>query len=399
MAIGDKGQDSSGKGGAFGMASKLMSFGKDMPNEIASALATGPIGVALTAVTKIGETVVEIMTKLMQVIIDSSPYLQGVLKLIDKMFKLVLMPVGNMIAKILLPLALKMATKTMAVMQKYANADPSDLMNAASDGFTVITDSIGEMIGAILFKVLVPLFSGLIQGLVQGIGQIFGGSGGNTTFQNPFGSTSDDFSKLMSTGTKGMGDVMSQFGLTLQTGNKLAGSSTTELATVLYGGSSGIADGFQSVNSVLAIGSTGALNSLSNYNIANAGFLKVINTTTSAFGDLIPELQLFKKQLDLNIDTTTGTTSSSGTAGSTKTTGGWDWWQWGLAIAGGLATIPVLAAINEPLGGKRQTTKTSGQTVVVNNNFNGDTYGYDDFVKKTVQAYGSTVSSYRGTLG
>jgi hypothetical protein len=382
--------------GMEGLESTLSSLAGDM----AAGMAGGPIGIAVTAIMKIGEVIVQLMTKLVNMIIDSSPYLQGVLKIIDKMFKLVLMPVGNMIARILLPLAVKMANKTMALLQKYSNAGPEEMINAASDGFTVIIDSMVEMIGTVLGKALWPL----IVGGVKALGNIL--TGQSPDYNSPYSSATSDLESLLGSSSSVLSSTMDQFGLTILTGNKMVQSSTGELATVIYSGASSIEDGFQSNSNVLAIGTTGALNSLNAYNIANAGMVTVVNTTTASFANL----NLAISQLaDLIQETLPEETPEP----EKKSGGGWNPLQW---LAFGMS--PVLAsgymlATGEPLGGKgsafdrrwlgnsstvdiSNNSNTNSGTGTVNVTFNGDVYGMDDFdskVQKSVSKYSNRTGS------
>lgn len=78
----------------------------------------------MKGMTGVLEGIMQVVSKLFSAIIDASPMLQGVLKIVDKMFKMILMPIGNLIARLLLPIAIKMANKTMQFLSKFGNAGP-----------------------------------------------------------------------------------------------------------------------------------------------------------------------------------------------------------------------------------------------------------------------------------
>lgn len=362
---------------------------KTLPADISKGISAGPIGLMVTGIAKIGESMVEMLTKIMQLVIESSPYLQGVLKIIDKMFKLVLMPIGNMIAKLLLPLAIKMANKTIAVMEKYANAGPEEMGQAAADSFSVITESLIEMAAVILVKALAPMFTGMVTGIVNGIGQFFGGGGGTVDYMSGLKSATDDLTSIMGKSAVGTSSVIDQFGLTVSTGNKAVGTSTSELATVMYHGADSIEDGFQSSTTAIAIGSTKALGFLDQYNIANAGMLTVIDTTTTTFDSLNESLNVFKTQMNQ----TTNNAQNNNVGTTTTTSKGWDWWQWGLAIGavaaapftGGLSLAGLagyeIATQDNPFGNSKTTqAKASGGTPS-NINFYGNIYDKTDITQ------------------
>ena len=129
----------------------------------------------------------------------------------------------------------------------------------------------------------------------------------------------DDLNDLLGESANQTASVLDQFGLTVTTGNQAVGSSTSNLATVMYSGADSIADGFQSSTSAIAIGSTQALGYLDNYNIANAGLVTTINTTTTAFSTLNDALNAYKTQ------TTQATNNAQNNNGDPRTVVGTDW--------------------------------------------------------------------------
>jgi hypothetical protein len=121
------------------------------------------------------EGIFQVVTKLFNAIMDSSPLLSGVLKIVDKMFRLVLMPVGNMIGRLLLPIVINMAKKTMNLLSKYANAGPDQIGDMLTEGLTIAIESITDMLSIVLTKVLWPVLTALGQSILNGIAHILSG--------------------------------------------------------------------------------------------------------------------------------------------------------------------------------------------------------------------------------
>lgn len=298
---------------------------------------------ALQGIQGVLDGIFQLMAKLFNAIIDSSPLLQGVLKIVDKMFKLVLMPIGNLIGKILMPIAINMAKKTMNMMSKFGNAGPSSISDMMAEGMDIASSALAEMVGAVLFKVLPPIFGGLLKALpvaiyngllgifknLPGIGRFFQGAG-----EIPFVDTmSSAFEDLKSTlfgeinesplleSIKGIEQATDQFGMTIQTANTLLtgtvateadntlnvfddGATTigmgfgnlnngvmsgaNESATIMYAGAADIASGFQSVTDAIAVGTANALVEMdTEFNGFNAGMMEKLDTVKEPFDETV----------------------------------------------------------------------------------------------------------------
>jgi hypothetical protein len=379
------------------------------------------------------EGIFQVVTKLFTAIIDASPLLSGVLKIIDKMFRLVLMPIGNIIGRLLLPIVMQMAKKTMNLLSKYANAGPEQIGDMLTEGLTIAIESITDMLSIVLTKVLWPVLTALGQSILNGIAHILsGGLLGNemtvqpdttTQLTNLFG---DSLTDLTST-AQGFGNVINTFGLTIQTGNRIAGNGFSELATAFYSGNADIANGFQSVHNVLVVGSTKAIETFAGeFNTSSAGLVTTIDTTKIAFGELITKVNDFAEAL------VTNRSGDYRQPPATKTETNW-LGVLATAIAGPISLVG--AAVNQltdksghgfenfyrnvlttqvPIAGGGIVTRptnaligeagpeaiiplskygsTGGQSINVH--FHGDVYGMDDFERKVE----NTVSRYSGRV-
>ena len=384
----------------------------------------------LKGVSGILEGIMNVVSKMFSSIIDASPMLQGVLKIVDKMFKMILMPIGNMIARLLLPVAIKMANKTMQFLSKFGNAGPDQLEEMMEAGMTIALDSFIEMIGVILTKVLVPIFKGLASAIVNAIKGIFGRGSEEDYGASQFSFGAEDISLLMGGASEGFVNVIDQFGMTVQTGNKEIGTSQTELATVFYTGAVDIANGFQSLHDVLAIGTPGILSKFENeFNTAAAGVYTSIDTLKESFGTLSDFLDQFvidhteqeeeeaattkkNKWFDITspIVKTIYSVDRGYNIGGGKRRDMSELTEEELYYAryplsgykqfanGGLATKPTKAIIGEsgpeaviPLN---KLKGNGGQNIEIH--INGDIYGMDDFNRKIEQAVGKYSSKLRG---
>lgn len=380
----------------------------------------------LTSITKgisgVIDGIFQVIGKLFNAIMDASPLLQGMLKIISKMFMLVLMPIGNMIGRLLMPVVIKMANKTMALLSKFGNAGPDQMQDVMAAGMTIALQSMIEMLQVVLKQVLVPL----IAGIVQAIGAVlFGGNveGADTTAASKM--ISGDLSDLMGAATGGFGDVINQFGLTVQTGNRIAGNSFAESATAFYTGNMDIASGFQATAEILVIGSTKAIKEFSKaFDTSKTELITIIDTLQLPFKNL-------KQWIDINFPTQTAKVETP------SETGGKREMDWGRFLLGALApALSIGAMLTKPketsewfTSGQgtepetKYTPKAKGGIVTrptrilageagaeaiiplskaggavggntVNVHFHGDVYGMDDFerkVEKTVNKYGGKV--------
>lgn len=402
-------------------AMDMMSGGFDMLNG------------AMKGITGVLEATFQVISKLMNVIIDASPMLQGVLKIVDKMFKMILMPIGNMIARLLMPMVIKMANKTMQFLNKFGNAGPDQLEEMMTAGMTIALDSFIEMIGVILTKVLVPI----LKGMVSAIFNIFAKWLHWGTKEEDYGgysSVSEDLSQLLGSSAGGVASIIDQFGMTVQTGNKEIGTSQTELATIFYTGAVDIANGFQSLHEVLAIGTPKILGRFeTEFNTAAAGVYTSINTLSTSFADLADYLDQFHTYDE------SGEGSDEDGGGRKKTEKWYNWLVGAYHVAqgkgkgndaelkmgremqkgyvyskkeqdaasergffpmarGGLVTRPTKALIGEagpeaviPLNKMRGN---GGQSIDIH--IHGDIYGMDDLDKKIEKSIGKYSSRIRG---
>jgi hypothetical protein len=382
------------------------------------------------------EGIFQVVSKLMNSIIDASPMLQGVLKIVDKMFKMILLPIGNLIARLLLPIAIKMANKTMQFLSKYGNAGPDKLEEMMSSGMSIALDSFTDMIGVILTKVMVPILKGLISAVFNILVKLLHAPFAQRKEDyGSYSSVSEDLSTLLGNSATGAASIITQFGMTVQTGNKEIGTSQTELATIFYSGATDIANGFQSLHTVLAIGTPKILAKFeTDFNTAAAGVYTSINTLGTSFQNLIDYLDQFD-QGDEEEEPPAETTER----GKTKA-----WYNWlvgayhyaegsmkgnkeesymgarmqqGYVYSneeqnerssshytarpmanGGIINRPVNALMGEngpeaviPL---TKANGIGGQTVHVH--IEGDIYGMDDFERKVEKAVGKYSSKIRG---
>lgn len=378
----------------------------------AGATALSAIGGTLKGISGIVEGIFQIVGKLTEMIVESSPMLQGVLKILDKMFKLVLMPIGNLIGRLLLPIAIKMAQKTMAFLTKYGNVGPDQLGDALTEGLTIAIQSIIDVLSVVLTKVLWPVLSALGQSIINGIAYVFGLA--EKPAEPGFGDLGTqlglkDISNNLNKSFGVAGSVINTFGMTIQTGNKMIGTGFSDSAMIIYKGGSDIANGFQSNMQVWQIGTTKMLKKLdAELNVANAGLVITIDTLKIPFQNLIDYLNTIIPTLPPPTGQTTSTTPAP------EKKGGWEWWQWALAMTNPVPTIGYMLATGEPLGGQRMaeggivsrpTTAMIGEAgpeavVPLNRSsdytaqpdihvhFHGDVYGMNDFEKQVEKAVG-----------
>jgi hypothetical protein len=409
-----KGKDSTGGGGLGGIAESMT---------------------AMTNITKglsgVVDGIFQVIGKLFNAIMDASPLLSGVLKIVDKMFRLILMPIGNMIARLLLPMAINMAKKTMAFLSKYGNAGPEKIGDALTEGLTMALESIVDMLSVVMTKVLWPVLTALGQAIVNGIAYVLsGGLLGSNKAVAEYAPGEDygnmiqkDVTDLLGIAGTGFGNAVDQFGLTLQTGNRIAGNSFSELATAFYYGSSDIANGFQSVHDVLIIGTTKAIEKFGDtFNLSGAGMVTVINTVTESFKKLIPHVEAAITTFVENSGNNAQTTTTGPETAPHKMEGG-AWAQiyilehmqmehpeWGYdaktkqfvkkMARGGIITHPtnILAgeAGPEAIIPLNKSGAVGGQTIHVH--FHGDIYGMDDFERQVQAIVGKYSGRVRGAI-
>jgi hypothetical protein len=407
------------------------------PSDLATSEGGGGLGAisesmtALTQVTKgisgVVEGIFQVIGKLFNAIIDASPLLQGVLKIIDKMFKLVLMPIGNMIGRLLLPYVIKMARKTTEYLSKFGNAGPEQMGEILTEGLTMALESLGEMLAVVFSKVLWPVITALGQSIINAIQWLFtGGLAGSLAAPGydenaARAEIGKDVNALLGAAATGIAGVIDTFGFTVQTGNRIMGNSFAETSIAMYRGTADIANGFQSVHDVLVVGSTKAIQQFAaDFHLAGAGLVTVLDTIRDP-------IELLVEKLKGIIDTVPEPPPKDG--GGKEEKKGINWLKalltmpiyvasmlpksdedkkketerWvdylskpGLFQSGGIVTRPTNAIIGEagpeaiiPLN---RAGAMGGQPIHIH--FHGDVYGMDDFerkVEKTVSKYGGRV--------
>lgn len=322
--------------------------------ETASAVMGGPVSLLVAGLSKIGEGILSTLTKIMTTIIDSSPYLQGILKIIDKMFKLVLMPIGNIIARILTPLAIKMATKAVKMFDAYSSTDPDKLMATATSGFSLALDSMIEMMSVVLTKVLVPIIGAGLSALGTVIWNAIQGKSTTVNLESPELSTQSDMQDLMGMSATSLYSLVDQFGLAISTGNGVMTDATGDLSTVFYNGASSIEDGFQATTKAVIVGGENLSGTMGGLTASSSSLIGNINTTVSSFIDLNTTLNEVSSTIS-SVFSPTGISRS--------------------------VTLP------EALSTKSSSNKTSSNSTV-NVNFYGDVYGMDDFNTRVKNSVG-----------
>ncbi len=170
-------------GGGFGLAdlggmlkgdmSKLAGGGAAMGAGAGAAgalgAAAGPL-MAIFALVEIGKTNIEIMQKMFSFLVESSPMLQGAMKMIHKAIMLFLMPIGNLIAQLLMPLArnaMETAVKTFQQSGTYAQDGKSMIQQITM----TIADALQTMV-PVLIDILIQVIPPVLIGVGAAIGKI-----------------------------------------------------------------------------------------------------------------------------------------------------------------------------------------------------------------------------------
>lgn len=407
------------------------------------AVATGIEGLASISkgILGVAEAMFNVVGKMANAVIDAAPLLQGVLKIVDKMFKIILLPIGQLLGKILLPYVIKMAKESVKLFQKYSNAGPDKMADMVGESVNLALSSLAELMGVVFSQIFPPLFQGLLKGLRDFLGRLISGDfrgAANIDFAQYFQEQTIDIAgdlrSLMGNASTGFGGILNQFGLVIQTGNKMVGSGISDMATVFYKGTADIANGFQSVHTVYIIGTTNMIKSLSQQlNIANAGVVTQVDTLANTINGLEVSFQHLIDYINITFPTIPpGEEDGGGGPSKTKTVYDWNIGRVLLGALGGGSTIAAgaWAAENKKLdefirwfqtkkevpaatGGifTRPThvlageagpeaivplnkAGVGGQTIMVN--FNGPVYGMDDFNKKVEQSVGRYVSKVKG---
>lgn len=241
----------------------------------------------------------DVLTKISKIAMDASPLFQAVTKLYQTTMKLIFMPLGNMIAKILMPIMIKYVQKSAERAQKYANSPPSSYEEIASDTTTDMLEVLTDVVGTIFTKVFPPLLKGMLAGIVTAISNFFGGSGDVLkSFDNTVAKEAEEFTNAFSesglklvTGVTGYISALDQFGLSIQTSNNRIGKTVSDSATVFYTGVSDISQGFTNSAEVVVYGTSSMIENLNEkFNLMAAGVTTVFDTVTgnvNTYGQIV----------------------------------------------------------------------------------------------------------------
>lgn len=242
---------------------------------------------------KVIEGGMQLLSKMAQIIIDSSPLLQSSLKLFSTSMKLLFMPLGNMIGKILMPIMIKYLQKSADRLSKLKGDESIETLTSGA-----IEDMMGalfDVMGAILTKVMPGLLTGLVQGIGAAIGNLFGGNNNvSAGFDSAISEYEEKFSSSGLALTKfsaGTASALDRFGWVMNTSNNNIGKATSDLATTFYTSQTTIENGFNETATTYTTGTTKMITYLNDsFNLVAAGANLVYDTITgqvSVFGTKI----------------------------------------------------------------------------------------------------------------
>lgn len=267
----------------------------------AGMAAMGPMAIVAGGM-KIVEKIFGVLQELFKLIMDSSPLFQSVAKLFQTSMKLLFMPLGNMIAKVLMPIMMKYLQKSAERAQKYANAGPEDLAEATTGAITDMIAALAEVMGVVFLKVMPPLIEGLVVGIVEGIKEALPGvSGDSERYKSVMSKYQEEYdNKFKSMGgnllnsISGYSDGIDRFGLVLYTANNKIGRVMSESATVFYKGVETIEGGFTEASEVVIYGTNGMITQMNEkFNLMSAGVVSTVDTTTGqviTFGQALEDV-------------------------------------------------------------------------------------------------------------
>lgn len=258
----------------------------------AAAAGAGAAGAAMAVAGAIGkgiEGIFSILQKMLQLMMDSSPLFQAVGKLFQTSMKLLFMPLGNMIAKVLMPIMMKYLQKSAERAQKYASSPPSSIEEVTSGTISDMISSFAEIFGKIFVEIVPPLVIGLVQGIAAAIGNLLGGN--NDVYSAATSSLKDaqkEYDSLFSESgmtlvksATGFSTALDQFGLTIYTSNNTLGKASSDLATTFYTSSDTIENGFNKTSTVLVYGTTDMIKKINaQYNLAAANVTTTFDTVS-----------------------------------------------------------------------------------------------------------------------
>lgn len=281
------------------------------------------IMMGIAAGMKVITSIMELLGKMAQLIIDSSPLLQSVLKLLSTSIKLLFMPLGNMIARILMPIMLKYLQKGAERAQKYAAGGNASIEELTSGAVTDMVSAMMEIFGAVMTQVLPGLFKGLLEGIWNAL---TGGSASSTlsafdqnmkAYQQKYTDAVKNTGALASEFSVGLASGIDQFGLVMYTANNDAGKAVSSLATTVYKGATTIENGFNASHTVFVQGTSDIIDVINEkFNLVGTAITTTYETITgyaSTFGSDVASLisTLGTNNISLNTQLSTTTTNVS----------------------------------------------------------------------------------------
>jgi hypothetical protein len=263
----------------------------------------GVAGAALMVLEKL----LALFQQLVQIAMDSSPLFQSMAKLFNTSMKLLFMPLGQMMARVLMPIVLKYLQKSVDTAQKYMNAPPSSAEEVMSNATKNMLSATGEVFGKVLTDILPPIFIGFLSGLVEAIKGLFGfGKDPVEAFNRKISEVTSNYDKAFSAsgmklvkGAEGFATALDQFGLVMYTANNVVGEAASSLATTFYHGSDIIVSGFTGAMEVVTYGTTDMINYLNDeFNVIAAGTATSLDTITERAWTTGQSLDLFSNVTD-----------------------------------------------------------------------------------------------------
>lgn len=274
--------------------------GIQAPKEEAEGAAGGGMGkggaamVGIGAAMKIFESIFAVIQKLYQLIAESSPLMQATNKLFMTSMKILFMPLGNMIAKVLMPIMMKYMQKSVDRMSKLTG-------NESIQELT--TGAMQDMIGALMEifgTVMSQIMPGVVMGIVDGIKAALFGGNTKSAVTNAMSPYQDEYNKniaetngYLTEFNTGLAEGLDRFGMVMYTANNKAGKASSDMATTIYKSSRTIENGFDETSTVWVQGTTKAIDDLNkSLNLVAAGATFTYNTITGqaqAFGTKITQ--------------------------------------------------------------------------------------------------------------
>lgn len=257
----------------------------------------GAAGAALMVLEKL----LALLQQLVQIAMDSSPLFQSMAKLFNTSMKLLFMPLGQMMAKVLMPIVLKYLQKSADTAQKYMNAPPSSAEEVMANATNNMLSATGEVFGKVLTDILPPIFMGFLNGMVEAIKGLFGmGKSPTEAFNNAIAEATKKYNDAFSTsgmtlvkGAEGYATALDQFGMVMYTANNTLGKSISDAAITIYSGATDIADGFNITHDVVTYGTPAMIE------YVNDKYKTIAANTSSTFDTITGHAWTTGQALDL----------------------------------------------------------------------------------------------------